>query len=245
MTAMTVPPPGWAPIGARELQRSTRSRLGRALAVSALGHLTLLALLLFLQARHPEEAVLVFRDPVRLLPPPPIDTPLPPPSFPSPPAVTTDGRGTIRPVPNVDPRIDPGRILLPPVTNFPENGRERGPGANAGPGHPAITTETPPGLSREPGESESVPHDEEPVPIFHPDPDYPGWAREEGVQGTVQLHVLVGADGLVKKVILKKDVIGLGEAAQAGIARWTFRPARFHGHPVAVWVLIPVRFLLP
>jgi protein TonB len=106
------------------------------------------------------------------------------------------------------------------------------------------TVEVPPTPPREPGESESVPHDEEPIPIFHPDPEYPGWARESGVQGTVQLHVLVGLDGLVKRVVIRKDVIGLGDAARAGIARWTFRPAMFHGHPVAVWILIPVRFWL-
>jgi len=243
MTAMTVPPPGWVPIGARELRSSTRSRLTRALAVSALGHLTLLALLLWVEARHPEEDLRVYGKPVVLVPPPPMFPPLLP-SIPNPPSTPTTDRGTLTPTNVADPTTEPGKIELPSVTEHPVGGHEPGQ-AHTGSSHTAIMTDVPPAAPREPGENESVPHDEEPVPIFHPDPDYPGWARDTGVQGTVQLHVLVGADGQVKRVVIRKDVIGLGDAARAGIARWTFRPARFEGHPVSVWILVPVRFWLP
>lgn len=244
MTAMTVPPPGWVPIGARELQRFARKHLGRALVLSALGHLTLLALLLWVQARHPEETVRLNNQPVSLLPAPPIDTPLPPLFFPSRPTATvTSTQGTITPTDKRDPVTDPGTVVLPTLPGVASTGREDAGGKTEAQGH-GVVTDVPPATQGEPDESESVPHDQEPVPVFHPDPEYPGWARESGVQGTVQLHVLVGLDGLVKRVVIRKDVIGLGDAARAGIARWTFRPAMFHGHPVAVWILIPVRFWL-
>jgi len=244
MTAMTVPPPGWVPIGAQEIQRFARRHLGRALVLSALGHLTLLALLLWAEARHPEESVRLFHDPVSIIPfPPSIQLPPPPAFAPSHPTGPSHARGVITPA--GDPITDPGAVALPPVPGAPTNGMEDGGKAAEPHGGPGTTVEAPPAPPHEPSENESVPHDEEPVPIFHPDPDYPGWARESGVQGTVQLHVLVGQDGLVKRVVVRKNVIGLGDAAQAGIAGWTFRPAMFHGHPVAVWILIPVRFWLP
>jgi len=243
MTAMTIPPPGWVPFGASELRGSPRSRLTRALVVSALGHLTLLALLLWVEARHPDEGVRVYGTPVVLVPIPPVAMPLLPPSHLSPPSGFPRDVGRVPSTPG-DPTTIRGDIVLPSVTGRPVDGREPAQ-ASSETGHAAVVTDVPPSLSREPGENESVPHEEEPVPIFHPDPDYPGWAREAGVQGTVQLHVLVGADGLVKRIVIRKDVIGLGEAAEVGIARWTFRPARSHGHPVAVWILVPVHFSLP
>jgi len=48
MTAATVPPSGWIPIGASELRANTRRFFTRAFAVSAAGHLAVLAAMVWL-----------------------------------------------------------------------------------------------------------------------------------------------------------------------------------------------------
>jgi protein TonB len=96
----------------------------------------------------------------------------------------------------------------------------------------------------EPAESDFVAYDAPPVPLFHPDPNYPTWARDAEIQGRVVLHVLVGMDGRVTRIAVRRDVRGLTDAAREAISRWIFRPARSGTHAVAVWVEIPVEFRL-
>jgi len=75
-------------------------------------------------------------------------------------------------------------------------------------------------------------------------PDYPSWAREKGVQGTVMVQALVGKDGRVKQTIVVSSIPMLDDYAQACIKQWRFKPAMAKGVPVAVWVGIPVKFSL-
>ena len=75
-------------------------------------------------------------------------------------------------------------------------------------------------------------------------PDYPEWAREKGVEGTVMVQALVGKDGLVKDVRVVTSVPMLDDYAVAAVKRWRFKPARAKGEPVAVWVGVPVKFSL-
>lgn len=86
--------------------------------------------------------------------------------------------------------------------------------------------------------------DEAPVPIHRPDPEYPGWARDNGITGKVLLRVLVDQQGNVRRVAVVRGVEGLTEAAQDALRAWRFRPATNRGRPVAVWVDIPVTFRL-
>jgi protein TonB len=239
MTAMTVPPPGWIPIGARELQSSARRHLRRALLLSSLGHVSFLALLLWAQARHPEIEGRLFEEPIRVLPIPNLPPLLPPPASPDHAAVTPSNKdGTLvlteRRI-QVDADTPP---YIPPVSagGGVSSGDAQRRDAKAGPEVNVV--------QGEPGENDFVPHETEPKPTFHPDPDYPEWARDAGIQGRVLLHVLVGADGHVRRVVILENVIGLGDAAAKGISRWVFLPARSNGNPVAVWVTIPVHYFL-
>jgi len=239
MTAMTVPPPGWVPIGARELQSYARRHLRRGLLVSSLGHVSFLALLLWAQARHPEIEARLFRNPIRVLPIPNLPPLLPPPVSPDHAAVARASKdGAIAPSKRGDL---PDDVDQPPTLP----GVSPGQGVGTAPeDHTAPAAGTDGAVPREPGESDFVSHEVEPEAIFHPDPEYPEWARESGIQGRVLLHVLVGVDGRVRRVVIQEDIIGLGEAAAKGISRWVFRPARSNGQPVSVWVKIPVRFYL-
>jgi TonB family protein len=73
-------------------------------------------------------------------------------------------------------------------------------------------------------------------------PQYPGVARESGVEGTVMVQALVGKDGRVTDTRIIKSIPMLDEAAAAAVRQWIFNPAEAHEQPVAVWVAVPVKF---
>jgi protein TonB len=82
--------------------------------------------------------------------------------------------------------------------------------------------------------------------LSHPQPDYPGEAKENGRQGMVMLDVLVSAEGRPVKVALARSsgTPELDQAALAAVRQWTFRPGRRAGVPAAAHALVPVRFEL-
>jgi len=93
-----------------------------------------------------------------------------------------------------------------------------------------------------PGEGEFVYYEDEPVPVTQVKPNYPEFAREAQIQGTVVLHVLVGKDGRVKNVKVIRSVKGLDDEAVRAIKQWVFKPALSNNKPVAVWVEVPLQF---
>jgi len=89
--------------------------------------------------------------------------------------------------------------------------------------------------------------DEMPKPVKRVAPKYPDAARKRGQQGIVQVSALVKTDGTTDKV---KVVPGKGlapdldRAAVEAIRQWTFEPAVAKGKPVAVYIVVPVKFSL-
>lgn len=75
-------------------------------------------------------------------------------------------------------------------------------------------------------------------------PAYPAAAREHRVSGVVQVRALVRVDGTVERVAVFHSIPELDQAALDAVRQWTFKPATCGGRPVAVWVIIPVRFTL-
>ena len=77
-------------------------------------------------------------------------------------------------------------------------------------------------------------------------PTYPEAARRKGLEGTSLLRVHVRDDGSVGEVLIARSAgeASLDEAAVGAVERWRFEPARRGGHPVAVWVTLPIRFRL-
>jgi protein TonB len=83
-----------------------------------------------------------------------------------------------------------------------------------------------------------------PVSIVRP--DYPPSSRRLGIEGTVRVRVLVGADGRPREVTVKQGIgdAALDEAALLAVRRWRFEPARRNGEPVAATVVVPIQFRL-
>jgi TonB family protein len=75
-------------------------------------------------------------------------------------------------------------------------------------------------------------------------PAYPDAARDARVDGLVLLSVLVGEDGSVKDIRVRKSIPLLDEAAEACVRQWEFKPALSNGKPVAIWISVPIRFTL-
>lgn len=240
MNAMAVPPSGWNPYGSPEpapVRGTSRRSVGQGLALSAVVHLSALACILWVQAQHPVEEVILTHRPVDLVPPY-VDRGFPPPVVPID-GTTQPEKGTIDPTSQPVDRVD-----LPKVdasTGFTRPGVVPGPAGNPG---TRDVSELPAAVNPDPPENAFIAYDEPPVPIVRPDPAYPEWARENGIEGRIVLHALVGTDGRVRRVTVRQGIPGLSESAEDALYRWTFRPAMAGRQPVAVWIEVPFRFHL-
>lgn len=75
---------------------------------------------------------------------------------------------------------------------------------------------------------------------------YPPLARENGIEGTVYLSFVVGKDGNIREVSVRRG-IGFGcdeEAVRVVKMMPAFKPAKQNGRPVDVYFNMPIRFVL-
>ncbi|HEX2547196.1 MAG TPA: energy transducer TonB [Ramlibacter sp.] len=80
--------------------------------------------------------------------------------------------------------------------------------------------------------------------LQNPPPVYPPASRRLGEQGTVLLRVLIGPDGSVQDLQLKRSsgYDRLDRSAQDAVRKWRFVPGRLGGVPAAMWHDQPVGF---
>lgn len=97
-----------------------------------------------------------------------------------------------------------------------------------------------------PGSDEFVPVENMPELIHKESGEYPRFAKEAGLEGTVYVRVLVKKDGTVGDAKIEKSsgVVSLDEAAMKLVYKCTFKPAIQNGRPVNVWVSFPYEFTL-
>jgi protein TonB len=77
-------------------------------------------------------------------------------------------------------------------------------------------------------------------------PRYPESARRQGITGTTLLLFEVLENGRVGDVQVERSAghPDLDLAAVEAIKKWRFEPARRGSRPVAVWLRMPVKFVL-
>lgn len=82
--------------------------------------------------------------------------------------------------------------------------------------------------------------------LNNPQPPYPAMSRKQREEGTVRLHVMVGANGHAElvKVKVSSGHERLDMAARAAVQEWRFVPARQRGQNIAGWVEVPIKFQL-
>ena len=229
----------FVPYGAPELLEVRETYLTRALATASTGIVVLFAIAVAASgwlARQPVATLVPIApghqfERIPEFPPPPV-----PLAQPTAPHVSAAKHALPLPVPDrlappeqpVASKDDPGQTA---TGNVHENG-----GGDA--------TNVPIAVEPVPGITDWVYYDEPPKVLTQVKPEYPDMAREAGVDGIVQLRVLVGKDGRVMDVHVDRSIPLLNEAAVAAARLWVFTPARSNGHAVMVWVAVPIRFTL-
>jgi protein TonB len=91
---------------------------------------------------------------------------------------------------------------------------------------------------------ESYELDQPPQAVVKEPPVYPYKARELGVEGSVQVKILVQQDGSVRDVqILDARPKGVFDQAVYGaLAQWRFNPGKIAGKAVMAWVVTTIHF---
>lgn len=75
-------------------------------------------------------------------------------------------------------------------------------------------------------------------------PVYPALARENRIQGTVRLHVILATDGTLKEMNVVSGDPALQTAALEAVRQWQYRPTLLNGTPVEIDTTIDVIFSL-
>jgi protein TonB len=78
-------------------------------------------------------------------------------------------------------------------------------------------------------------------------PDYTPEAKKAGVQGLIEMSVVVKDDGTVGEVTVTKSLdqkYGLDDQAVIAMKKWLFKPGTKDGKPVAVRVNVEMTFTL-
>ncbi|HEX9656531.1 MAG TPA: energy transducer TonB [Bacteroidota bacterium] len=74
-------------------------------------------------------------------------------------------------------------------------------------------------------------------------PKYPDLALRAGLEGTVDVKLWIGQDGIVKQAfVVKSNGEIFNESALDAARRLLFSPATCHGTVLSVWATIPIRF---
>ena len=80
--------------------------------------------------------------------------------------------------------------------------------------------------------------------ISHTVPKYPPVARQQFIQGTVQLEAVISKDGAVENLKVVTGNRLLNQAAMEAVKQWRYRPTLLNGVPVEVITTVDVNFRL-
>jgi TonB family protein len=75
-------------------------------------------------------------------------------------------------------------------------------------------------------------------------PEYPGAARSEHLQGTVRLHAIIGKDGSISRLVVLHGHCSLAKASVEAVRKWRYTPTLLLGQPVEIDTTIDVIFSL-
>jgi periplasmic protein TonB len=77
------------------------------------------------------------------------------------------------------------------------------------------------------------------------EPDFPPRAKAAGVEGDVVFRIVIGTNGRLAEIHLRRGKPLLIEAAAKAVSQWQYETYLFHGEPVKVETSATVTFRLP
>lgn len=93
-------------------------------------------------------------------------------------------------------------------------------------------------------EVSQTPFDEAPKMVSGLQVNYPPEAKQQGISGKVIIKALISKTGSVLDAETVKSIAGLDEAAIEAVMKTKFKPGKYEGKPVEVWIRIPINFEL-
>jgi protein TonB len=75
-------------------------------------------------------------------------------------------------------------------------------------------------------------------------PVYPRSARDQGIQGTVELTALIGLDGKILHLHADSGPVELVDATLEAVRQWEYQPTQLNGRPCYVSTKIDVNYTL-
>jgi TonB family protein len=81
--------------------------------------------------------------------------------------------------------------------------------------------------------------------LYKQEPEYTPEAKDEKIEGTVTLQVVIATTGYAENIrVIRSLDPGLDANAIAAVSNWQFKPGMKDGQPVAVYATIEVTFHL-
>ena len=173
-------------------------------------------------------------------PDPPLDEPPPPPEVPPPELATVIDP----PPPDLPPPVFPVEAPPPPPPPEPEKPKPPKPVQKRPPQAP-VEAQPQQAAPAAPAAPKTVSASQLGY-IVPPNPNYPARSRKAGEQGVVMVRVLVDIAGRPSQVSLQTSSghSTLDESAISAVRQAQFRPYAERGIAQAVWVLVPINFVL-
>lgn len=77
------------------------------------------------------------------------------------------------------------------------------------------------------------------------EPVYPTEAQKRGIEGTVKLHAVIGADGTIQSLEPRSGPEPLIQAAVTAVRQWKYNPTTLNGKPIEMQEDVSFAFRLP
>jgi TonB family protein len=77
------------------------------------------------------------------------------------------------------------------------------------------------------------------------EPVYPPEAQKRGIEGTVKLHAVIGADGTIQSLEPRSGPEPLIQAAMTAVRQWKYNPTTLNGKPIETQEDVSFAFRLP
>lgn len=176
----------------------------------------------------------------------------PPPDLPPPDLQTKMDSIVQPPPPDLPPPVFPVEAKPPPPPKAkPSHPKPAVAHPNPGPPQPAQEASAPANTQSQPGPPTAAASPKtvgasQVTFLVRPSPVYPAHSRRANEQGTVLVRVLIDATGRPAQVALhaSSGFPALDDSAVSAVRAAQFRPYIEGGRPQAVWVLVPIKFVL-